>query len=601
MSAAPRQNEASAAPADRAQAWADLRRLITLFAPYRGWMLAGAAVSLVTLLANVALMTTSGWFIAQMALVGLAGATMDYFTPAAFIRAMAIVRTGGRYIERLVTHEATFRLLQQLRVWFYARLEPLAPARLQALHSADLSSRILSDIETLNHLYLRVLVPVAVAVTGGLVIVATAALFAPRVALVLLVFLLLAGAAVPALAYRQARRPGEELVGLRARLREAAVDGLQGLGELRVYGGAAAQAGQVAALTEDMIVRQRALSDATGLGQGLLGLCTHLAMWITLLLAVPLVARHAITPAQLPMLALAVLAAFEAVMPMPLALQMLGETLAAARRVFHVLDARPQIDEPADMPAPEWTESAVELRGVRLRYAAQDAAAPAWALDGFDLDLRPGEHVALVGPSGAGKSTVVQMLLRFREFEGGSARIGGHDLRDWPGDALRRHAAVVSQDTYLFNTTIRDNLLLARPEATDAELQAACEAAQLHDFIAGLPEGYDTWVGEAGLRLSGGQARRVAIARALLRDAPLLILDEPTEGLDTLTERALLHDVARLMQRRTVLLITHRLAALPAAVDRVVVMEDGRAVESGTPAELLTRPGGAYRALHDAL
>ncbi|MGC9162715.1 MAG: thiol reductant ABC exporter subunit CydC [Thiomonas sp.] len=584
---------------DVAQARADLLRLIRLFLPYRKWMLWGALAALVTLLANVALMATSGWFIAQMALVGLAGAAMDYFTPAAFIRGMAITRTAGRYIERLITHEATFRLLQELRVWFYRHLEPLAPARLQQLRGADLSSRLLSDIDALNHLYLRVLVPVGVALVGGLAMLAMMALFSGRVAASTLLFLLLAGGAVPLLTFRLGHAPGRALVDLRARLRGAAVDGLQGLGELRIYGGAQRQAQRIAQISDAMIAQQRRLSRATGLSQGLLGLCANLAMWSALLLAIPLVGSADITPAQLPMLALFVLASFEAVLPLPLALQMLGETLAAARRIFDILDAKPQIDEGADLPVPQWIDSDLVIDDLGLRYpGAPDGA---WALDGLSLRLQPGARVALVGHSGAGKSTLVQVLLRFWEYQRGTVRIGGHDLRAWPGQALRAHIAVVSQDTYLFNTTIADNLMLAKPDATQQELIAACKAAQLHDFIMSLPEGYDTWVGEGGTRLSGGQARRVAIARALLRDAPLLILDEPTEGLDTLTERDLLRDIATLMQGRTVLLITHRIAALPAAVDQVLVMEAGRVVESGSPAELLARPDGAFRALHDAL
>ena len=585
---------------DLPQARADLRRLVALFRPYRAWMLGGALAALLTLLANVALMATSGWFIAQMALVGLVGAAMDYFTPAAFIRGMAIARTAGRYIERLVTHEATFRLLQALRVWFYRRLEPLAPARLQELRSADLSSRILNDIDALNHLYLRVLVPVGVALIGGVLILAMMALFSPRVAASTLIFLLLAGVAVPLLTFRLGHGPGRRLVEQRTALRSAVVDGLQGLGELRLYGGTAQQAQRIGAVTDAMIAEQRQLSRATGLSQGLLGLAANLAMLCTLLLAIPLVHAADLSPAQLPMLALFVLASFEAVMPLPLALQMLGETLAAARRVFVILDARPQIEEPADLTAPSWAGADLEVDGLRLRYPGAQSDA-AWALDGLSLRLRPGERVALVGPSGAGKSTLVQALLRFWDYQEGRVRIGGHDLRAWPGEALRAHIAVVSQDTYLFNTTLRDNLMLAKPDATPDEVIAACKAAQLHDFITALPEGYETWVGEAGMRLSGGQARRVAIARALLRNAPLLILDEPTEGLDALTERDLLRDIAALMAGRTVLLITHRLAALPAAVDRVLVMEAGHVVEAGTPAELLAQPRGAFRALHDAL
>ncbi|CAB3805626.1 putative ABC transporter ATP-binding/permease protein [Paraburkholderia ultramafica] len=573
------------------EARADLLRLLALFRPYWHWMAAGAAVSLATLLANVALMGVSGWFIASMALAGIAHVGLDYFTPAALIRACAIVRTVGRYIERLVTHEATFRLLAQLRVWFYTRIEPLAPARLQSVRGADLLSRIQTDIDSLNHIYLRVLVPVAVGAVGAFLIVAVTAAFSLPVALVLLLFLALAGVALPGLLLERAREPARAGVALRAQLRETIVDSLQGLGELRVYHGQETYARRVDLLSEQLLETQSTLSRMNGFSQGALISCASLAMWGTLLLAIPPVDSGALPRPDLAMLALLVLASFEAVLPLPLAMQMLGESLAAARRIFELVDAAPVVSDP-QQPTPLPAGSDLRLRDVSLRYRDCDP----WALRDVSFDLPAGHRIAVVGASGAGKSSLTNLLLRFWDYQEGSISLGGVELRECAAENVRARIAVVAQDTYLFNTTIRGNLLLARPDADQAMLEAACSGAQLHAFIASLPQGYDTEIGEAGTRLSGGQARRLAIARALLLDAPILILDEPTEGLDTVTEQALLQTVMHLMRDRSVLLITHRLSALADLVDEVLVMEEGCIVQRGT-AQTLLGIDGPYRDL----
>jgi ATP-binding cassette subfamily C protein CydC len=568
------------------QARADLRRLLMLFRPYWRWMAAGVAVSLATLLANVALMAISGWFIASMALAGIAHVVLDYFTPAASIRACAIVRTLGRYIERLVTHEATFRLLAQLRVWFYSRIEPLAPAALQGVRGSGLLSRIQADIDSLNHIYLRVLVPLAVGAVGALLIVAVIAAFSVPVAMVVLLFLALAGAALPALVLRRAHEPARAGVALRAQLRETVVDGLQGLGELRVYGAQETYARRVDLLSAQLIETQSTLSRVSGFSQGALIACASLAMWGTLLLVIPQVDSRVLPPPDLAMLALFVLASFEAVLPLPLAMQTLGESLAAARRIFALVDAAPVVSDPQKtMPLP--ASSTLQFRGVSLRYRDEDP----WALRDVSFDLPVGSRIAVVGASGAGKSSLANLLLRFWEYQAGSIRLGGVELRDCAAEAIRTRIAVVAQDTYLFNTTIRANLLLVRPDADEARVEAACRDAQVHDFISSLPQGYDTEIGEAGIRLSGGQARRLAIARALLLDAPILILDEPTEGLDTVTEHALLQTIMKLMQGRSVLLITHRLSALADLVDEVLVLEEGRIVQRGVAQGLLAMAG----------
>lgn len=567
MKAIPR--AAQPATDDGAVARADLRRLIALFRPYWSWMAAGAALSLATVLANVALMAVAGWFIASMALAGVTHLAFDYFTPAALIRACAIVRTGGRYLERLVTHEATLRLLARLRVWFYVRIEPLAPAGLGRVRGADLATRIQSDIDSLSNLYLRALVPVVAGGVGTLVIVAIVSAYSFPVASVALLFLLLAGAVLPCLGFASTREPARAGIALRAELHETVVDSLQGLGELQVYGAAPAYVQKVDQLSAQLIGQQKKLSHARGISQGALVVCASAAMWCTLLLAIPQVASSSLSPADVAMLAFLVLASFEAVMPIPTALQLVGESLAAARRIFDLADMSPPVQDRPE-PVPLTARNDLVVRHLGFRY---DDTLP-WVLRDLSFELPAGGRLAIVGASGAGKSTLVQLLLRFLEYSTGRIELGGVELRECAAEAVRARIAVVSQDTYLFNDTIRANLLIARPDADQASLEAACRDAQLHEFICSLPHGYDTQVGEAGTRLSGGQARRLAIARALLRDAPILVLDEPTEGLDTVTGRALMSAIVKLMEGRSVVLITHKLTDATQAFDRMLVLDE---------------------------
>jgi ATP-binding cassette subfamily C protein CydC len=559
----------------------ELWRLWTLFRPYRWWMLGGYLVALVTLLANVALMASSGWFITAMALAGAAGVAMNYFAPAAMIRASAIGRTAGRYLERLINHEATLRQLAGLRVWFYRHLEPLAPARLMHYHSADLLSRIRADIDALDNLYIRVLVPVLVAITAGIAFFVFTARYDLRLALLLLAMLGVAGVLVPWAARRLGAEPGRRLVEIEAELRQIAVDGTQGLSELLVYGAAEAQAKRLDAASRALVAEQDRMSRLAGLSQGAVSLSANLALWGVLWLGIPLVASGRLAPPELAMLALFALAAFESVAPLPLAFQQLGATLTAARRLFAIVDAQPAVVDPAG-PSPRPKDNGIAIRGLRFSYPGAERT----ALDGLDLDLPEGRRLAVVGATGSGKTTLLNLLLRFWAPDAGEIRLGGAPLAAFRGEDLRSRITLVSQHTHLFDASIRENLLLAAPGASEGRIEQACATAQISDFIAGLPEGYDTWVGETGVRVSGGQARRIAIARALLRDAPILLLDEPTEGLDAPTERALMDALHRLMQGRSVLLIAHRPMAL-AEMDEILVLDRGRIVERGTHRELL--------------
>jgi len=562
----------------------DLLRLLGLFRPYTRWIIAGTLLTILVDLANIGLLTLSGWFITAMALVGLGGGLMNYFTPAAGIRGLAILRTGGRYIERLVTHEATFRLLARLRVWFYEHLEPLAPARLQYYRGGDLLSRIRADIDTLDNFYLRVLAPTVAAAVSLILLVGFITLFSGSVALIDLVGLLAAGVALPLLAQRLGREPGRRAVAVRADLRSSVADGVRGLGELRVYRAAHAQAQTIERLSHDLIEPQRRQARINGLSAGLTGLAAQLTVWLAVLVAIPLVRESDLDGPELAMIALFVMASFEAVSALPLAFQTLGETLAAARRIFEIIDTKPVVEEPAqEATIPGRFD--LRLEGLRMRYGE---GAP-WALDGIDLEVADGRRVGIVGATGSGKTSLLNVLLRFWDYQEGEIRIGGVLLRELRGETVRGWCAVVAQQTHLFNTSVRQNLLLARPDASEEALAKALQQANVYDEIRSLPEGLDTIVGETGTRLSGGQARRVAIARALLDDAPILLLDEPTEGLDASAEHAVLQALAVLMRDRTTLLITHRPQALR-YVDEVLVLSRGRIIEQGS-AEALMREG----------
>lgn len=553
----------------------DLLRLLGLFRPYMGWMLLGIFLSLLTLMANIVLLALSGWFLAAMALAGVAGVPMNYFTPAAIIRAMAMIRTAGRYGERLVTHEATFRLLSQLRRWFYERLEPLAPAGLEGYRAGDLLSRIRADIDTLENFYLRFLVPVSVAAISSIGFVVFLSFYSLPLATAELSLLVFAGVALPLLIGYLARDASRRQTLLTAEMRGRIVENTQGLGELIAFGAIERHEQRVEVLSDYLIEDQKRLSALQGLSQGGVGLAANFAMWSALIFAIPLVAPNdggtaVLGGAMLPMLALFALASFEAILALPPAFQSLPMVLAASRRLFELADKQPAIAEPATAsPKPETMD--IELRGVHFRYAPGERE----VLKGVDLALAEGQKLAIVGPTGSGKSSIINLLMKFYAPQEGVITFGGYDLLAYKGEDLRRLFAVVPQSVHLFNTTIRHNLLLGDLNANSDALERACRTAQIHDFIAGLPDGYDTFVGEAGLKLSGGQKRRIAIARALLKDAPIVILDEPGEGLDPVLEEKVLTGVLSSLKGKSVLLITHSRTALD-QMDEIVLLDDGR-------------------------
>lgn len=547
----------------------DFGRLLRLIGPgWRGQAL-GVLLGILVILTNVGLLALSGWFIAAMGLAGLGLIHIDYFVPAAAIRALAILRTIGRYLERLVTHDATLRLLSDLRVWFFTHLEPLAPAGLQRHRTGDLLSRIRADIDSLDNAYLRVIAPSITAFVCAIAILLFLARFSLGVALIDLAGLLAVGFGLPALAFRTARCPGAEAIARRGLLRAEIADRLRGQEELLVFGALEREtARQEAAYARlDYLKLRETRVEAAAGGAGLI--LMQGTMLAGLLLLIPATLAGQLSGPQLALITLLLLASFEAVSALPTAYRALGQTMAAARRIFEIVDTPAAVPEPAT-EAPLPTRFDITFRHVSFRYPG--SAAP--ALQDISLHLAQGQALGIIGPTGSGKTTLINLLLRFWDFEEGEILLGGVPIRTLSGEMLRGLCAVIAQQTHLFNTSIRENLRIARPQATEAEMEQALEAAGMLAEVRAMVQGLDTMVGELGMQVSGGQARRIAIARAFLKDAPILLLDEPTEGLDAFSERAVADALARLMRGRTSLVISHRPQVL-LHVDQLIELEAG--------------------------
>ena len=564
-------------------------RLLSFLSAFR-WLVA-LAILLGSLMiaSNMLLLGMAAYLIAAAAL----GPLLAILTiPIYIVRLMSVSRAGSRYAERVVSHNVTFRLLAQLRTWVYRRLEPLAPAYLHKQRSGDMLTRLVADVDELQNVYLRIVSPIIVAIIISLLTFALFSIFSPVLAWDAVAFLIITGCGVPLLSGILTRGLGKRQLAIRGELNAQIVDGIQGVPDLLAYGQADTQLRSVATLEKKLDQIQQRMAVIAGLQQALNDLLMNLALWSLLILAIPLVVAKAIAGVYLAFLALVILASFEAVQPLAEAFQKLGHSVAAGERLFKVTDTNPQVQEPvAPLPVPSNTPGRFSLEFDYVHFAYQSDEGE--VVHDISFEVSTGKRIAIVGASGAGKSTLVNLALRFWDPDKGTIRLNGYDIRQYALGDLRGLIGVVSQDTYLFNDSMRGNLLLARPEASDSEIEQALEQAQLTAFIQQLPKGLATWVGEQGLRLSGGERQRLAIARALLKDAPLLVLDEATANLDPMTEHTLLDALDMLMQGRTTLVITHRLVRME-CMDEILVLDEGSIRERGTHEQLL-RSGGLYQ------
>ncbi|WP_326786805.1 thiol reductant ABC exporter subunit CydD [Streptomyces sp. NBC_00151] len=560
-----------------------LTRVRAMAAPRRGPLALALLLGSLALGSAVGLMATSGWLISRASQQPPVFYLMVAVTAT---RTFGIGRAVFRYAERLVSHDAVLRMLADTRAAVYRRLERLAPAGLRTTRRGDLLSRLVADVDALQDYWLRWLLPAGAAVLVSAASVGFTAWLLPEAGAVLAVGLLAAGAGVPLVTGAVARRAERRLAPARGALATQVADLLTGTAELTVAG--ALPARTAAARQADGVLTRIAsrAATATALGDGLTALVSGLTVAATALVGAQAVAAGRLHGVLMAVVVLTPLAAFEAVMGLPLAVQYRQRVRKSAERVYEVLDAADPVHEPEQPRPTPVTPFPLRVSGLRARHAGQDRD----ALAGLDLTLEKGRRIAVVGTSGAGKTTLAQVLLRFLDPEAGTYTLAGADACEMDGDAVRRLVGLCAQDAHLFDSTLRENLLLARKDATEAAVRDALGRARLLDWVDGLPDGLDTLVGEHGARLSGGQRQRLALARALLADFPVLVLDEPAEHLDLPTADALTADLLAATEGRTTLLITHRLAGLD-AVDEVIVLARGHVVQRGAFAELAAVAG----------
>ncbi|EPL8006429.1 heme ABC transporter ATP-binding protein/permease CydC [Klebsiella aerogenes] len=568
-----------------------MRALLPYLALYKRhkWLLTlGVVLAIVTLLASIGLLTLSGWFLSASAVVGVAGIySFNYMLPAAGVRGAAIIRTAGRYFERLVSHDATFRVLQHLRVATFSKLLPLSPAGLARFRQGELLNRIVADVDTLDHLYLRVISPLVGALVVILVVTIGLSVLDVTLALTLGGIMLATLLLLPPLFYRAGKPTGEQITQLRGQYRQQLTSWLQGQAELMLFNASDRYRKQMEKTEQRWQEAQRRQAELTALSQALMLLIGGIAVIAMLWMASDGVGGNNQPGALIALFVFCALAAFEALAPVTGAFQHLGQVIASARRITQITEQQPEVTFSQQAPQ-SICRVALTLDEVTFRYPQQSTP----ALNDISLQVAAGEHIAILGRTGCGKSTLLQLLTRAWDPASGQIQLNGQPLSDLSETTLRQAMSVVPQRVHLFSATLRDNLLLAAPQASDGELSDTLKRVGLDKLLE--DGGLNSWLGEGGRLLSGGELRRLAIARALLHNAPLMLLDEPTEGLDATTESQILDLLSEVMRDKTVLMVTHRLRGL-ARFNQIIVMDNGQIIEQGSHAELLAKQGRYYQ------
>ncbi|ENB7445601.1 cysteine/glutathione ABC transporter ATP-binding protein/permease CydC [Klebsiella aerogenes] len=568
-----------------------MRALLPYLALYKRhkWLLTlGVVLAIVTLLASIGLLTLSGWFLSASAVVGVAGIySFNYMLPAAGVRGAAIIRTASRYFERLVSHDATFRVLQHLRVATFSKLLPLSPAGLARFRQGELLNRIVADVDTLDHLYLRVISPLVGALVVILVVTIGLCVLDVTLALTLGGIMLATLLLLPPLFYRAGKPTGEQITQLRGQYRQQLTSWLQGQAELMLFNASDRYRKQMEKTEQRWQEAQRRQAELTALSQALMLLIGGIAVIAMLWMASEGVGGNSQPGALIALFVFCALAAFEALAPVTGAFQHLGQVIASARRITQITEQQPEVTFSQQTPQ-SFSQVALTLNEVTFSYPQQSAP----ALKDISLQVAAGEHIAILGRTGCGKSTLLQLLTRAWDPANGQIQLNGQPLSELSETTLRQAMSVVPQRVHLFSATLRDNLLLAAPQVSDARLADILARVGLEKLLE--DSGLNSWLGEGGRQLSGGELRRLAIARALLHDAPLMLLDEPTEGLDATTESQILDLLSEVMRDKTVLMVTHRLRGL-ARFNQIIVMDNGQIIEQGSHAELLAKQGRYYQ------
>lgn len=573
---------------------------IRLFRRQSLMMFVGLLLTVTTLMAGIGLLSLSGWFLSATAVAGLALATAEtfnYFTPAGGVRFLSIARTASRYGERLATHEATFRILTDLRLWAWRSLLPLSERNLSGMRRGDLLNRLVADIDTLDHLYLRLLTPLTAFLLMLLALTTFIGWFDLNLAILLCTGLLLSWLLLPSVFYLLGRQPGRELIEARRSYRVRLLEWLSGQAELSLFsdakdGAAESFRAELDRAEQSWFASQKAMAAITGLSQAMLILCHGLLVLLLLWFAAAGVGPAVPPGPLLAMVLFATLACIEMMMPLAGAFQHLSSVLLAAKRVSELTEQRSDIEFPA-VSAAMPDSGALIIKDVHFGYTDTQPV-----LQGLSLQVPAGSKVALLGKTGSGKSSLLALITRQWQPQQGEILLGGVPVASLDEKTLRASMTVVSQRVQLLSASLRDNLQLALPEkVTDDTLAEVLRQVGLEGLLAG--EGLNAWIGEGGRQLSGGEQRRIGVARALLRDAPLLLLDEPTEGLDRRTEQEILKLLLQFAKDKTLVMISHRLTGM-AQMDAIHLLDEGKIVVSGSHEQLL-QESTAYSALYQRL
>ncbi|ELL0574089.1 cysteine/glutathione ABC transporter ATP-binding protein/permease CydC [Vibrio fluvialis] len=566
----------------------DLLPYLKLYKKHWFGLTLGMLLAFATLCASIGLLTLSGWFLSAAAVAGLtiARETFNYMLPGAFVRGFAMGRTAGRWGERVVSHNATFKLLTDLRIFFFEKLAPMIPGRVSNLRDADLLNRLVADIDAMDHVYLRLISPVTVGVLGIAALTTLLCWFDMALGLTLGGVLLVLLLVWPVMFYKLGKRNGAELTQHKAEMRVATLDWLQGYSELTIFGAESRYRDAIYAAQEKLLANQKVNASFTGLASALLLLANGWTLVLMLWLAADGVNGQAPDP-MIALVVFATMASVELLMPIAGAFQHLGQTLTSARRLNEIILSEPDVKFPSE----ETRHSGqfdISFENLTFNYSGGEQP----ALKDVSLTIPAGNKVAIVGQTGSGKSTLIQLLCRYWDAQQGDIRIAGTRLQEWKESDLRAAISVVSQRVDILNGSLRDNLIMAKPSANDNELSAMLERVGLGKLLEA--PGLDAWLGDGGRQLSGGEKRRIGIARALLHNGPILLLDEPTEGLDKQTEQQIMALFKSHFENKTVIFITHRLVELE-TMDAVCLIEQGEIVEHGSHQALLAQQGRYFQ------
>lgn len=561
----------------------ELYPFLKLYRRYWRKMALGIFLAILTLLASIGLLSLSGWFLASTALAGILGVTFNYLLPSAGVRGSAVMRTVFRYGERLVSHDTTFRILAKLRVFTFSKLLPLTPSTISRYKQAELLNRLVADVDTLDHLYLRLISPIVSAIM--VIVIITLGLSFIDMGLALTLGFILTGLVIitPVIFYCAGNPIGISLTHLKSQYRTQLTAWLQGQAELAIFNGLVRFRKQLNDIERAWLTTQKKQASLMGLSQSFIILAAGLTSILILWLAADGVGANNGPNPLIALFVFASLAAFEALAPVATAFLHLSQVTSSAKRVNELLTQQPDVIF-TNNKADYLPQADLKLEKVSFSYPEQ----PQNVLTNINLQLQTGQHIALLGKTGCGKSTLLQLLTRAWDPQQGSITLNQTALTDYDEQTLRQMISVITQRVHIFSATLRHNLLIANNEATDQQLQDVLAQVGLGHLFE--TQGLDLWLGEGGRQLSGGEQSRIGVARALLHQAPLILLDEPTEGLDAETEQQILRILKQHAQHKTLLMVTHRLTNL-ADMDMIVVLDDGKIIEQGTHQALLEQKG----------